>query len=188
MHSLLKTTLASVVATGLAVASLPAYAQTNGKFPSKPIRLVTGEAASQNDIVTRLVASRLSDSLGQPVVVENRSGAGGTVPAAAVAKAAPDGHTLLLLSAQFAIGAALRTDLPYDPLNDFAGVTRIGFSTQVLVVPTALGVKSVKELITYARERPGQILLGSGGAGTGMHMDGERFRVAAGIKVTHVGF
>ncbi len=188
MHSLLKAILATVIATGVAAASLPGYAQTNEKFPSKPIRLVTGGPGSQNDIVTRLIGSKLSESLGQPVVVENRAGGGGILPAVLVAKAAPDGYTLLLLSAQFAIGAALRADLPYDPLNDFAGVTRIGFSTQVLVVPASLGVRSAKDFIAFAQARPGQILLGSGGAGTGGHIDGERFRLVAGIKATHVGF
>src|SRR6185436_231232 len=105
-----------------------------------------------------------------------------------VAKAVPDGHTLLLQSPQFAIAAALQTNLPYDTLKDFAGVTRIGFSTVVLVVSPSLGVKSVKELIALAQAKPGQFFYSSGGAGTSMHMNSERFRVAAGIKATHVGF
>jgi len=188
MRSLLKATLATVITTSITAASLPGFAQTDRSFPSKPVRLVAVSVGSQNDILARLIGSKMSESWGQPVVVENRTGAGGAIAAAVVAKAAPDGYTLLSQSAQFAIGAALHSNLPYDPLKDFAGVTQFGFSTTALVVAPSLGVKSVKDLIALAQARPGQMHFSSAGAGSGMHMNGERFRLAAGIKVVHVGF
>ena len=145
-------------------------------------------AGSQNDLVARIISPKLSESWGQPVVIENRTGAGGAFAASTVAKAAPDGYTLLMLSSQFAIGAAVHKNLPYDAVKDFAGVTQIGFSTNALIVAPSLGVKSVKDLIAFAQAKPGQILFSSAGAGSGTHMNGERFRLAAGIKAVHVGF
>ena len=188
MNSSLKITLAMAAATGVAALSLPVFAQTAQKYPSKPIRIVTASAASQTDIVTRLIGSKMSEGFGQPVVIENRAGAGGAIGANIVAKATPDGYTLLLQSGQFAIRAAIHANLPYDSHKDFAGVTQIGFSTQVLVVSPTLAVKSAKELIAFAQARPDQMLFSSSGAGTGTHMDVERFRFAAGIKARHVAF
>src|SRR5215831_15779356 len=185
---LLKAILGAVLAAGVAVVPLAVRSQTSDTFPVRPIRLITGPAASQNDIVARMLGAKLSESLGQPVVVENRAGAGGAIAAALVAKAAPDGYTLLSQSAQFSIRAALNANLTYDALKDFAGITRTGFSTQVLVVSSSLGARSVKELITLAKARPAPILFGSAGAGTGMHMDAERFRFVAGVEARHVGF
>jgi tripartite-type tricarboxylate transporter receptor subunit TctC len=119
-------------------------------------------------------------------VIENRAGAGGAMAAATVAKAVPDGYTLLMLSSQFSIGAAIHKNLPYDAVRDFAGVTQIGFSTNVLIVAPSLGVRSVKELMALGQTK--QLIFSSAGAGSGTHMNGERFRLAAGIKVTSVGF
>jgi tripartite-type tricarboxylate transporter receptor subunit TctC len=120
--------------------------------------------------------------------MKNRAGAGGAIGANIVAKAAPDGYTLLLQSGQFAIRAAINVNLPYDSQKDFAGVSQLGFSTQALVVAPALGPKSAKEFIAYAKARPDQLLFSTAGAGTGTHMDAERFRFAAGIKAKHVAF
>jgi tripartite-type tricarboxylate transporter receptor subunit TctC len=131
----------------------------------------------------------LSERWGRPVLIENRTGGAGTVQAAVVAQATPDGHTLLLISGQFAIGAAMRPKgLPYDPLKDFAGVTQIGYSTSVLLVSPALGVKSLKDFVAHARANPGKILFSSGGGGSSTHIAAERFNFAAGIKGVHVGF
>ncbi len=161
-------------------------AHAQQKFPTKPVRIVTVGAGSQNDLLARMIGPKLSESWGQPIVVENRTGAGGALAASVVAKATPDGYTLLMLSNQFAIGAALHPNLPYDAVRDFAGVTQIGVATVVLVVPPTLGVKSVKELIALARAKP--LVFSSSGAGSGTHMNGEMFRVAAGVKAVHVGF
>ncbi len=180
---------AMVVAGCAAYSVTPSHAQAQPKFPTKPVRIVVGfSAGSATDITARMIGPRLSEKWGQPVIVENRPGAGGTLSAAVVAKATPDGHTLLMISAAFAIGAALHANLPYDPLKDFTGVAQIGASTGALTVAPALGVRSVKELIALAQERPGKIFYGSAGAGSGIHMTAERFKMLAGLKSVHVGF
>ena len=120
--------------------------------------------------------------------MENRAGAGGTLAAGVIVKAAPDGHSLLLISSQFALGAALHTNLPYQPLKDFAGVSQVGYSTNVLLTAPALGVKSIKDLIALAQAQPGKMLFSSGGAGSNNHITAELFRFHAAIKATHVGF
>lgn len=188
MQSLYRCLLATAVAVGM-VAAAPGLAQTEQNFPSRPIRLVVPFSAGTGvDVNARLVAQKLQESWGQSVVIENRTGGGGRLGAAIVAKATPDGYTLLWTSAAFTISAALYSDLPYDPYKDFAGITRIGIGTVVLVVSPALGVKSVQDFIAYAQARPGKIFLGSAGAGSSTHLTGERFRFAAGIKSVHVGF
>jgi tripartite-type tricarboxylate transporter receptor subunit TctC len=148
---------------------------------------VPNPAGSQGDTLARMIAQKLSESWGQPVVVDNRTGGVGTVAGSTVVKAAPDGHTLLQ-TAGFAISAALQTNLPYDPLKDFAGVVQIGIGTQVLVVAPALGVKSVKDFIALAKAQPGKIIYGSSAVGTGSHLNGARFALAAGIKFVTVAF
>lgn len=189
MTVLQRVSLFTIITLTMIVTAMPGLAQTVQDFPNKPIRLVVPfSAGSGVDINARMVASKLSDSWGQPVVLENRTGGGGRLGAALVAKAAPDGYTLLWTSAAFTISAALSTDLPYDPIKNFAGVTRIGIGTVVLVVSPALGVKSVQEFIAYAQARPGKIFMGSAGAGSSTHLTGERFRLGAGIKSVHVGF
>ena len=188
MRTAIKSAVGVAITTYLAALPVPGLAQKNQAYPSKPIRIVTGPAASQNDIVTRTISAKMSEGFGQSVVVENRTGAGGAIGANVVAKATPDGYTLLLQSAQFAIRAAVQTNLPYDPHKDFSGVAQIGFSTQVVVVSPNLGVKSAKDFIALSKAGQSPTFYGTGGAGTGMHMDAERFRHAAGIKATHVGF
>ena len=181
--------LGTLVAAGILVAAAyPAYAQTGQNYPVRPVRLVSGVAGSPSDILARTIQPKMADTFGHPVVIENRSGGSGMISANIVAKARPDGHTLLLISAQFAIGAVLNTSLPFDPLKDFAGVTQLGYSTSALIVQPALGVKTVKEFIAYAQARPGKIFFSSGGAGSSTHINAERFRFAAGIKAQHVGF
>jgi len=158
-------------------------------FPTRPVRIVVGfSPGSATDISARLLAPKLGEMWGQPVVVENRSGAGSSIASTMVAQATPDGYTILMISTSFAINAVLRSNAGYDPLRDFTSITQVGYSTGVLTVNPSLGVKSVKELIALANERPGKILYGSAGAGSGIHMTAERFRMSAGIKVTHVAF
>ena len=181
--------VASAIAASIISMAAPDAAQAQQKFPDRPVRIVVPfSPGSATDISARMIGPRLSERWGQPVVIENRAGAGGTLAAASVAKATPDGHTLLLVSAAFAIGAVLNASLPYDPLKDFTGVTQIGTSSGVLAVTPGLGVKSVKELIALAHERPGRIFYGSAGAGSGIHMTAERFKFAAGVNTVHVGF
>ena len=184
-----KTALIIGIAFSTAAGTHEGLAQTQQHFPTKPIRLVVGlPAGAQPDILARMLGQKLSETWGRPVVVENRPGAGATLAAGMVAKATPDGYTLLFAAASFAVSAALQDNLPYNPLKDFAGISQIGINTQALVVTPALGAKSVKELIALAQSRPGKILFASSGAGTGTHLTGERFRLGAGINVVHVGF
>src|SRR5688572_15148205 len=151
MQALQCVTFATAIAVGVAFGAAPVHAQAQQKFPSKPVRvLVPNPAGSQGDALARMIAQKLSEIWGQPVVVDNRTGGVGTVAGSTVVKAAPDGHTLLQ-TAGFAISAVLQTNLPYDPLKDFAGVVQIGIGTQVLVVSPARGVKSVKHFIGFAR-------------------------------------
>ena len=166
-----------------------AAAQVPQKFPSKPVRIVVGfSPGSTTDITARMVGPKLSEMWGHPVIVENRSGAGSTLASAMVSKANPDGHTLLLVSSSFAITAVINKNLPYDPLKDLRGVAQIGSTTGLLAVAPSLGVKSVKELIALAQQKPGELMFGSAGPGSGLHMTAERFNLLAGIKVVHVPF
>ena len=181
--------LAAVIATAVAVtaASGPAHAQQ--QFPTKPIRLVVGyTAGGQPDTLARMIGQKMSESWNQPVVIDNRPGGTGTLAAAIVAKAAPDGHTLLLAGANFAGSAALQRSLPYDPFKDFARVSHIGFGTQVLAVAPALGVTSVKDLIALAQAKPGKIIFASSAAGNAPYLIGAKFGYTAGIKVVTVAY
>ncbi len=160
-----------------------------GSYPNKPVRIVVPSAAGgPPDTLARLIGPKMSESWGQPVVIENRAGAGSMIGTSVVAKAMPDGYTLLLNTGAFAVNAALQPNLPYDPLKDFAGVSRISFGTLALVVPPALGVKSVKDFVEFGKGQPGKILFGSAGAASFAHLWGEAVRLAAGIKAVHVGF
>ncbi len=189
MRILRSVTFVAITLVGVVVAALPVLAQAQQKFPTKPVRIVVAfSPGAPSDIFARMIGPKLSDAWGQPVLVDNRTGGGGTLAAAIVAKATPDGYTLLFAQTSFGISAALHPNLPYEPLKDFAGVTQLGFPASALVVAPSLGVKSVKDLIALAQAQPGKIIFGSAGAGGGSHLNGERFRLAAGIKAVHVGF
>jgi tripartite-type tricarboxylate transporter receptor subunit TctC len=155
-------------------------------FPTKPVRLIVSAAAGSGlDGTTRLVGVKLSDYWRQPVVIDNRPG---IIANSTVAKATPDGHTLLVVSASIAVRALMFTKLPYDTLKDFAGVTELGTANSVVLAAPAIGVKSVKDLIGYAQPRPGKVFFASPVAGGMDHMNAERFRIAAGIKAQHVSY
>ena len=159
------------------------------EFPTKPIRIVVGfSAGSTTDILARTVGQKMSEAWGQPVLVENRPSAGGVVASSAVATAAPDGYTMLVVSAGHAASAAMFTKLPYDTLNDFAGVSRIANVPSLLVVSPALGVKSVKDLIALAKSKPGQLNFSSPGVGSANHLAGELLKTLAGISAVHVPY
>ena len=187
MCALQSATLATLIATGIAVTAAPGAAAQN--FPTKPVRMIVPfTAGSATDLLARRIAPKMSDNWGQQVVVDNRGGGGGTLGAGIVAKATPDGYTLLVHSIAYAMNAALYSKLPYDPLKDFAPVSQIVVSTSLLVVAPTLGVKSVKELIALAKQKPGKLTFSSSGVGSGTHLNGEQFRFAAGIDVVHVPY
>lgn len=181
-------TLLIYATLSMPVAIAAELAQKQQKFPTKPIRLlVSTSPGTPPDTIARLLADKMSASWGQPVVVDSRPGAGGALAAGIVARAAPDGHTLLIISG-FAITAALQPNLPYDPIKDFARVGQLGNMGAVMVVAPSLGVKSLKELIALAKSQPGKLIFGSNAPGSGSHLTGARFINAAGIKVVSVAF
>jgi len=158
-------------------------------YPTKPIHIIVGfSPGSTTDILARTVAQKMNEAWGQPVLVDNRPGAGGIGASSAVASATPDGYTLLVVSAGHAATAAMFTKLPYDTLKDFAGVSRIANVPSILVVSPALGVKSVKDLVALARSRPGQLNFSSPGVGSANHLAGELFRTLTHIQAVHVPY
>ena len=189
MQTVFRHMLAIAVMTAAAFAVAPVLVQAQQKFPSKPIRLVVSTTAGgQPDTLARMIGQKMSENWGQPVVIDNRPGGGGTLAATMVAKAAPDGHTLLYALPNFAISVALQPSVPYDPFKDFAGATQIGITTNVLVASPALGVKSVKDFIALAKTQPGKLIFASSATGSASHLTGARFNFIAGIKVVHVAF
>ena len=178
------------IALALALlASAPALAQPAGDYPSRTLHILVGFTPGGGpDITARYIAQKLTDSWKQQVVVDNRPGAGGTIAAAAVARAAPDGYTLLSVSSAHAVAPAIYPKLPYDTFKDLAGITQTASSCYVLVVAPALGVRSVQELLALAKAKPGQLNFASAGVGSGTHFAGEMFKAMAGIDVVHVPF
>jgi tripartite-type tricarboxylate transporter receptor subunit TctC len=175
----------------LAVALLGAtgHAGAADKYPSKPIRmLVPFSAGSQTDILARWIGEKITDASGQQVVVDNRPSAGGTIASQYVLSANPDGYTLMMVSTGHAGNATLYSKLPYDTIRDFAGITRVASVPNLLVVSPTLGPKSVKELVAFAKSKPGQINFSSAGVGSGTQINGEMFRLAAGFEATHVPY
>jgi tripartite-type tricarboxylate transporter receptor subunit TctC len=159
-------------------------------FPSKPIRLIVPyPPGGTTDIVARPIAKGLQDALGQPVVIENKPGAGGNIGMDFVAKADPDGHTLAVSSVStLAIGASLYKKLPYDVLRDLAPVTRVAAVPNVLAVHPSVPAHSVKELVAYAKAHPGSLRFGSAGSGTTVHLAGELFKSMARIDIEHIPY
>ncbi|MFO0483571.1 MAG: tripartite tricarboxylate transporter substrate binding protein [bacterium] len=174
---------------GLA-AGMPVFAQpSSAVFPQRPVRvLIPVSAGSQTDIVARLLGQRMSENWGQQVLVDNRPGAGGTVAGNMLVSAQPDGHTLMLNSISHAVNASLYAKLPFDTLKDFAGVAQVGSTPNVLVVSPEVPARNLRDLIALAKSRPGQLNFASAGIGTGTHLNGEQFKLAAGIDIVHVPF
>ena len=158
-------------------------------FPDKPVRVIVAfTPGGVTDIVARTLAGKLAELWKQPVVVENRAGAGGSLAAVAVARASADGYTLLVHSSGYAVNAALNPALPYDPQRELVAVAPLASQAMVLVVNPAAGPKSVPELIAAAKAEPGALAYGSAGIGSGAHFSAEQFRIAAGIEVLHVPY
>jgi tripartite-type tricarboxylate transporter receptor subunit TctC len=176
---------------GLALAAVGSEgaAQTS-RFPDRPIRMVVGfSAGGGTDVIARILAQKLSETLGQSVVVENRTGASGLIGGEAVAKSAPDGYTIMMGSqTTFAVAPTLYRKSTLDPAKDFAGVAMAGISPLVLVVHPSLPAHSVHDVIAMARAAPGAVNFGSGGLGTTPHMAAELFSSLAGIKMAHIAY
>lgn len=190
MHSALNSvfTAAACLLIGSPTNLFAEVAGATAGFPGRPVRVVVPfTPGGQPDIFSRMIAQKASESLGQNLIVDNRPGAGGMLGSRIVAEAEPDGYTLLSVSAAHAVGPSVRK-LPYDTRKDFAGVTMTYNAAYLLVVPPALGVKTVPELIALAKSRPGQLNLASAGAGSGTHFAGLMFQHAAGIDIEHVPF
>ena len=158
-------------------------------WPSRPIRLVVPfSAGSATNIIARAVGDRLADELGKPLIYDYRAGAGGTLGTAQAARAEADGYTLLAHSSAFTTAPALYARLPYDTRQDLAGVTLLGVLPSVVVVPAASPLRTLGDLVAAARARGGGFNFGTGGIGSGMHMNSEKFNAAAGIRAVHVPF
>jgi tripartite-type tricarboxylate transporter receptor subunit TctC len=183
----MKAALARILAVLLAAFATAAYAQP---YPSKPIHFVVPyPAGGPLDTVARLRGQKVSESVHQPVVVENKPGAGGNIGADYVAKAAPDGYTILMGAvATHAINPTLYRNIPYDPVKDFAPVTEVAWTPNVLVVNPSLPVSNVKEFIAYAKAHPGELNFGSGSTGSAGHLAGELFKTMAGVQMVHVPY
>jgi tripartite-type tricarboxylate transporter receptor subunit TctC len=173
----------------LAACALGLSAAWADDYPSKPVKIIVPfTAGSATDILARTVGQKLSELWNQPVVIDNRGGAGGTIGAAIVAKSPADGSTLLVHSAGQAVNAFIYPSLPYDTLKDFVQVAPLGGQPNVLVVAPSSGYKTVADLIADAKRRPGVLNFGSAGIGSGTHINGEKFKLAAGIDVVHVPY
>ncbi len=177
-----RTALAAVGAAGGAAAQGTAY-------PARPVRLVVPYAAGgSSDVVGRLVAARLGAALGQPFVVENRAGAGSMLGTEVVARAAPDGHTLLLADTPHGILPALQERMPYDAIADFAPVTLVAATPQILFVHPSVAARTPREFLDAARAQPDRFAYASAGIGTSSHLTGERLQLLTGARLTHVPY
>jgi len=174
----------------LVVCALCALDASAQPYPNRPIKLIVADSAGgAPDQLGRLITEKLSNNVGQPVIVDNRPGAGGALGAELAAKSAPDGYTLLLTTtAIYAILPNLRKNLPYDPVRDFVPITRIATASNVLVVNNELPAKNIAQLVKLAKERPGALNYASAGVGTPAHLAGEMLKLLADINVVHVPY
>jgi tripartite-type tricarboxylate transporter receptor subunit TctC len=168
---------------------LASHAAQAENWPSRPIRAnIPFGAGSAADVVPRLVFDRLGAELGQPIVIENRPGAGGTLGTAMVVKADPDGYSILANSSALTIAPAIFPDLAFDATKDLVSVLMMGYSANVMIVPVSRPWKTVQDFIADAKAKPGSISFGSVGVGSATHISGEKFRLAAGVEATHVPY
>ena len=175
-------TPAAILAAPQAMAAEPVY-------PTKPIRVIVGfPPAGAADIFARLVGQRVGDAWGQPMVVDNRPGAGSTIGSEIVAKAQPDGYTLMVVSASYATSAGLYKNLKYHPINSFAPITMLASNPNMLLAHPSVPATSAKDIIAIAKKSPGKLTMGSAGTGSITHLAGELFTSMAGITVTHVPY
>ncbi|MES2187285.1 MAG: tripartite tricarboxylate transporter substrate binding protein [Pseudomonadota bacterium] len=185
----------ATLALGLAGTATGAFAQQQpatsaGTFPSGPVTMVVGwPPGGPSDNVARLIAASMGHALGQPIIIDNRAGAGGNIGSAAAARAKPDGYTIMLATvSSHGLNSALYPKLPYDPIKDFAPVGLITHSPSVLLVPADSPFKTVGELLAAARANPGKLNYGSGGVGSSQHLVGASFKQVAGVDITHIPY
>lgn len=177
------------ILAALAAVLLAGGASAQANWPAKPIRMIVPfTAGSITDIIARTVGEAMGKSLGQPVLIENKPGAGGTIGAAQVAKSEPDGYTVLIHSSGHALNPAIYPNLPYDTLKDLSGVTPMAAVPNVLVVSPARGWKTVGDLLAAAKAKPGALNYASAGTGSATHMNAEKFKLKAGLDAQHVPF
>jgi tripartite-type tricarboxylate transporter receptor subunit TctC len=178
----------------LLIATLTCVAYTTSAhaqqaYPAKPIRFISPFApGGGNDIISRAVAHKLSENVKQQVIVDNRPGANGIIGTEMAARSAPDGYTVVLIPSGHAVNASLHRKLPYDSIRDFTPITLVGSSPLILAVHPSLPVKNVKELVAFAKARPGQLTYGSAGIGSSGHLGGALFEVLTGTKMVHVPY
>jgi len=178
-----------LAALGAVLVPWPAAAQTSDAWPSKPLRLILPfPPGGGTDILGRLISERLSATLGQPVVTENRGGAGGNVGAETAARSAPDGYTIVLVAPSLAISKSLYSKLNYDAVKDFAPVSLVATVPNVMVTHPSVPANTLAEFIRLAKTKPGEMNFGSGGSGTSNHLAGELFNIVAGVKLVHVPY
>jgi tripartite-type tricarboxylate transporter receptor subunit TctC len=178
--------LLALITCGLTAATA---VRAQGSYPARPVKIICGFAAGSSlDIITRIYAQKLEEGLGQPFFVENRAGASGNLAAETVARAAPDGYTLLSDGITQAISMSLFKSISFDIVSDFEPIAFVGSTPNILVVNAALGVQSVPELIACAKAHPGELSYGTAGIGTAPHMSGELFNLMAGVKLMHVPY
>jgi tripartite-type tricarboxylate transporter receptor subunit TctC len=180
----------AIMALILALTMAQATAQTMSQtWPTRPIlAVIPFSAGNANDVVGRVVLDQLSQQLGEPIVIENRAGAGGTTGVAFVAKAAPDGYTILVHSSTFSAAQAIYKTLPYDTLHDFAAIIPLGLQPTVLVASPSKGWKTVADLIAAAKAKPNSLTFASAGIGSASHLAAERLRFSAGFQALHVPY
>ena len=176
----------------IALATATVLCQTaaaQGAYPNKPIRVVVPFAAgSTTDIIARAIADKMGTSMGQTLVIDNRGGASGTIGQQAVASAAPDGYTIMIHSSSHTVSPSTFAKLPFDTVADFAAVTPISSTPNVLVISPTKGIKSVQELVAKAKANPGSLNFASAGQGSATHLNAEKFKMAAGIAATNIPF
>jgi tripartite-type tricarboxylate transporter receptor subunit TctC len=177
------------VMMALALTVTSAYGAPAQGYPTRPIRLVVASSpGGASDILARLLGQKLSEELHQQVVVDNRGGASGVIGTDIVAKAMPDGYTLLIIQPSLTINPSMMKRLPYDAMRDFAPVSLVVDAAQIMTVNPAVPAKSVKDLIAFAKARPGQLMFGSPGIGTSPHLSAELFKLKAGVSMPQVPF
>jgi tripartite-type tricarboxylate transporter receptor subunit TctC len=182
----MKILIGILLCTGCAAGTFCAWAQD---YPSKPVRMVVGfSGGSTTDLIGRVIAQKMSDGLGQTVIMENRPGAGANIAAELVARSAPDGYTILMANAGIATGATAYVKLNYNALRDLAPVSQVSTTPHILIIHPSLPVKSVKDLVAFAKARPGQLNFSSGGHGNSDHMAGALFLYMTGLEMVHVPY